>query len=629
MQDILFFLAVAIVLFLPGGVWLLVTRPAGMDAVERIGEAAGASVALTALAALGLSWAGLRVSAAGMIGLYAALPLVGLGLFAWRRGRPRWNMDGWGLLGVGALLALIAWRLYQARGLVLPAWVDSVHHVLLVRKMLEFGGLPPDWLPYLNAPMYYHYGFHILTAAFSFWSRLEPQQAVLLFGQVLNALVAFSVYRLARAVWGDPRRAGLAALLTAFGFHMPAYYLTWGRYPLTVGLIVLPLAMAAALEVRHRPSDRAAWARLVLYTAGVCVCHFLAVGLLGLFFLVLLAAEGMRLLQKRSLREVRWEPFAAAALGAVISAPWLIWVWGYTRQEFAVSLPDPLAQAGAGAAAWDYIVYLTGPQRSHILLALAGVGLLAALLPALDRASQRREKARVVALWGLTLAFMATPYGPVFNPFRPDHLAIVLFLPGSLLLAGLLVDCGEFLAARVGPLFPGWKPELPGWIFAVFLPLTVGAGISAWGVWETRDIVNPATVLTEPADLVALRWVQENTPADARFFINSTPWLSAIYRGVDGGYWLMPITGRFSLVPPAAFAWGKREDLLRIIQWDKRAAEVKTCDEAFWSLVREAQLGFVYLRNGTGSLQPDALAGCQGVDQIYSQAGVFIYRLAP
>jgi len=620
MQDFLFLAAILIVVFLPGGVWLLFTRSSRMDPLERISEAAGASVALTGLAALALALAGVRLAAAGMIGLYALLLLVGMGMLAWRRSELHCSLGGWGPLALGALLALIAWRLYQARELVLPAWVDSVHHVLLVRRMLDFGGLPPNWLPYLNAPMYYHYGFHILAAAFSFWSRLEPQQTVLLFGQVLNALVAFSVYRLGKAVWGDPLRAGLAALLTAFGFHMPAYYLTWGRYPLLVGLIVLPLAMAAALEVRRRPADRAAWARLALYSAGVCVCHFLAVGLLGLFFLVLLGAEGLRLLQTRTLRTLRWQPFAAAGLGAAAAAPWLARVWSYTAQQFVVSVPNPLEQVNAGAAVWEYIVYLTGPQRSHILLALAGVGLLAALL-------WGKGPVRLVAFWGLGMALMATPYGPVFTPFRPDHLAIMLFLPASLLLAGGLADAGALLAAGVARM--GWRPDLTGRVFAICLPLVVGAGISAWGVWETRDIINPVTVLAEPADLDALRWVKTNTPADARFFINSTSWLTGTYRGVDGGYWLLPITGRFSLVPPAAYGWGSRDEVLQITDWDHRAVSVKTCDEAFWSLVREARLGYVYLRAGVGSLQPDALTGCQGVEAVYSQAGVNIYRLAP
>jgi hypothetical protein len=660
METLLFFSATLIVLFLPGTAWLAAVPAGKMDPLERIAEAAGASLALTGLVALYLGLAGIRLSASGVVELYGVILIFGL-VVATRRGFRLRNLriGGRGLLAVGAVLALCAWRLYQARDLVLPVWVDPVHHVLLVRKMIEYGGLPPDWLPYLPAPMYYHYGFHILAAAFSFWSQIAPAQAVLLFGQVINAMVAFSVYRLAKAAWGDPLRAGLAALLTGFGFHMPAYYLSWGRYPLLAGLVVLPLAMAAALEVRQTPADRAAWARLALYTAAVCFCHFLAVGLLGLFFLVLLGAEVIRIadyglrIKKNSIRDMPpipairliWQPFAAAAIGALVAAPWLGWVWSYTRQMFSVQVPDPSDTAKVNDV-WNYVTYLTGPQRSHILLALAGVGLLLGLI---------HGRARMIAIWGLLVAFLTTPYGPRFEPFRPDHLAIVLFLPGSLLLAELLVSIGELLdfvrrvlrsphkIQKFAPASPipvgeaGLDDSYPpppgrewGWVdkwLPIWLPLMIGIGISGWGLWETRNIINPVTVLAQPADLDALHWVEQNTPTTARFFINGTPWMGPQYRGVDGGFWLQPLTGRFSVIPPIAYGWGAQADVLRFLDWSKRVGEVTTCDDKFWSLVSDAQLDYIYLRSDVGNLQPPALEGCERIEKIFDQDGVLIYHL--
>ena len=637
MNSLLLFAAILIVLFLPGTAWMALIRSGRMDPLEKLAEAAGASLALTGLAALYLFLVGIRLNAGGMIGIYLAVLAFGTAAAVRSGWRPRIN--GWALLAGGALLAISAWRLYQARDLVLPAWVDSVHHSLLVRRLLDYGGLAPDWLPYLAAPLYYHYGFHILAAAFSFWSGLDPAQAVLTLGQVISACVAISVYRLGKAVWGRALPAGLAALFTAFGFHMPAYYLTWGRYPLLAGLIVLPLAMAAALEVQRTPADRGAWARLALYTAAVCFCHFLTVGLLGLFFLVLLGVEANHWMRSRSLRGVVWQPFAAAALGALVALPWLVRVWSYTHSMFSVDVPNLLDPAMESAGVWEYLVFLTGPLRSHILLIFGGIGLIAALLIG--------GRIRWIAVWGMLLAFLATPIGPRFNPFRPDHLAIVLFLPGSLLLADLLDHTGEGLAVLAEwvrtqcrsrsetlpaeTLAAGASASGFSWvvrmILASGLPLVVGVGLAGWGLWETRDILNPVTILVEPADVKALQWVEQQTPPDARFFINSTAWFSGSYRGVDGGYWLLPYTGRFSIVPPVAYAWGNSADVLRIVDWSKRASEVKTCDEAFWSLVDEAQLTYVYLRIGAGSLQPEGLAACPGLIPVYAQGGVEIYQL--
>lgn len=638
LETFLFLSATLIVLFLPGTAWLAAVPAGKMDPLERIAEAAGASLALTGLVALYLGLAGIQLSASGVVESYGVVLLVGL-VVAARRGFRLHNLriGARGLLAVGAVLALCAWRLFQIGDLALPVWVDSVHHVLLVRKMIEYGGLSPDWLPYLPVPMYYHYGFHILAAAFSFWSQISPPQAVLLFGQVINAMVAFSVYRLAKAAWGDPLRAGLAALFTGFGFHMPAYYLSWGRYTLLAGLVVLPLAMAAALEVRRTPTDRAAWARLALYTAAVCFCHFLAVGLLGLFFLVLLGREVVRIaytqheLPRVYAIHLIWQPFAAAAIGALVAAPWLGWVWNYTNQMFAVKIPDPADTAKVNDV-WNYVIYLTGPQRSHILLALAGVGLLWGLV---------HGRARLLAIWALLAAFLSTPYGPRFEPFRPDHLAIVLFLPGALLLAELLAASGElagkFLDKKIGKRLAPIDGQRTGIfdlistkimaVFSIWLPVLIGIGIAGWGLWETRSIVNPVTILAQPADLAALHWVDQNTPTTARFFINGTPWVGPQYRGVDGGFWLQPLTGRFSVIPPVAYGWGAQADVLRFMDWSKRAGAVTTCDDAFWSLVRDAQLDYVYLRSDIGTLQASALEGCERIEKIFDQNGVLIYHL--
>jgi hypothetical protein len=105
--------------------------------------------------------------------------------------------------------------------------------------------------------------------------------------------------------------------------------------------------------------------------------------------------------------------------------------------------------------------------------------------------------------------------------------------------------------------------------------------------------------------------------------------MTGIYRGTDGGYWLLTLSGRFAVVPPAAVEWGDPQDFKRLTGWAGRASQVKACDDDFWSLVRDAQLDYAYLRQGVGSLQPAVLDSCQGVERLYSQSGVNIYHLVP
>ncbi len=96
---------------------------------------------------------------------------------------------------------------------------------------------------------------------------------------------------------------------------------------------------------------------------------------------------------------------------------------------------------------------------------------------------------------------------------------------------------------------------------------------------------------------------------------------------MDGGYWLAPYAGRFSLVPPVLYATGPVDYVNQINDWAKRSEKLKGCSEDFWNLVQEAKLTHVYIRQGKGNLQPGMLAQCQGLKLVYEQGGVFIYYI--
>jgi hypothetical protein len=607
---VLFIIAILIALFLPGAAWLAWERMPGRDPLEWAAESAGLSISVAAILAAVFFWLGIQLNGFGLVTLYV------LALAVWLiprlRGGKVWHLTPSGLLALAVILGFVAWRMVQARTLVLPAWVDSVHHSLLVRKIMDYGGLPPDWMPYLPVPLYYHFGFHIITASFAFLSHLDPPAAVLWFGQVVNALVAFSVYRLAKVLWGDWRRALLGALLVGFVFTMPAYYLTWGRYTLLAGLVVLPLAMASGIEIRNGNHSWMALARLVIYTAGVCFTHYLAIFLLALFFFLMVLVEAARWLRTRRLAEVQWQLFAAAVAGVLLAMPWLLRVWAYSQGRASVEMANPFDPSRAQSLldSLNYILYLVGPTRGFVLLALAGIGSIVALL---------RSRERPLVVWALLLAYLSTPFSPRLAPFRPDLVAIILFLPAALLSAELLVSLVDWIHSM---------PLKFASLTAIVLGTAFTLGLVGWGVKETADILNPSTVFTTQADVAALNWIQENTPSAARFFINSTPWQGNTYRGVDGGYWILPYTGRFTEVAPVAIGWGSADVISQYSDWAKRASKVTTCDEAFWKLVDDTEANFIYLREGVGSLAPKALENCQGIVNVFEQDNVFIYKIS-
>ena len=599
-------------LLLPGLAWWASLGKRKQDPLVSLAQVIGISLAMIILIAEAAFLMKLSFSLVG-IGVILAVfaVLAAIGLIKRDLKLPRGYQP---YLWVGLLLfgATLAWRLYQARDLLLPNWVDGQHHFLIIRTILENKGLPEDFSPYIPVPFYYHYGFHVVTAVFTAVSSLEIGQAMLLLGQVLNACISLSVYTLGKTLWKDWRPAAAAGLLVSFATRMPAYYLSWGRYTLMTGLVLLPLAMSMAILILRKPRRKTDMITLSLLTAGVLLSHYFAAVLLALFMVLL--AIGWLIRYRRKLTQAFSDLrrlILGASAGLLLVGPWL---WRMVRfsvlqTNLTTNVIDSVADILNGSGRGDYVWYLLGPQSNYWLLLVAGLGLGLGLL--------FKRKWIYFGVWSLILAAFTLPGGITLAPFRADHFAIVLFLPVTLWTGWLFWQVGRWMGNW---LKKRWIPLL---LMAVF--------VSAWIAWDfprSADIVNPVTVLVTQADLDALAWVKENTPENARFLINTAHWLNGVYRGVDGGGWFLPYTGRWAIVPTVFYGFSPDAAYKQEVRrWGQEASTLTTCDEVFWTLVEEADVGWIYLREGVGSLKPEGLVGCGGIENIYSSNSVWFYIL--
>ena len=209
----------ALVLLLPGIAWQALFWDPDQDIFERLAEAIGVSISLTALVALCSYIFGFRIPSAALIVIF--MLLVPLAVWSIRKyyqeiklGKkgstpPDENdpdksstekkniqyylrQDRFRILFLTLIfIFILVWRFYQIRGVVLPLWVDSVHHVQIVKILLENGGIPDTFEPYMPVPFYYHYAFHALGAVFSFFGRVSPENSVLYLGQALKKKTSF------------------------------------------------------------------------------------------------------------------------------------------------------------------------------------------------------------------------------------------------------------------------------------------------------------------------------------------------------------------------------------------------------------------------------------------------------
>ena len=630
----------AMVLFLPGLAWLALFWDPDQDTFERLAEVLGLSISLTAVLALFAYLLNWQLTSTFIIAIYVLLAFPAFwGLRRWwfERTRGLSNADQPGddtvdledrfdhderssdqvqgklvyLILALVFLVVIVWRFYQIREVVLPLWVDSVHHVQIVVLFLENGGIPESLEPIMPVPFYYHYAFHAIAAIFSFFSRLSPPQAVLFLGQVLNAAVALAVYRLGKALWGGWRRAVLSAILVAFVTQMPAYYVTWGRYTLLTGMLLLPLAMAAALDIVNKGVKKTRVISFGVLTAGILLTHYFAAALLAIFLIIL----GIQVLVGNMRNETRpmwstWLPLLLGAMsGLLIAGPWLYRMWGYAQQGVEVVSIQPSLDAIDELYFPEYLTYLwrlLGPDRNQAMLFAALPGLMISLF---------RKRTRVFGVWTIVLSVLSLPVGFYVAPFRPDHAAIVLFLPTALLVAELLVSIID------------WSPIEKLTTIKIVVVMIIFAVLVSWGIYETRTVINSATVLATRDDLEALNWIEDHTPPEARFGINVTHWQYGSYRGVDGGWWITPLTARMTSLPNVLYVMGERDYAQHVNSMAMLYSQLTGCTEEFWKLAREEQLTHIYLAANRGTLQPDQFVDCPGVEIIFQNESVYLYRI--
>lgn len=633
-------IAGVVVLFLPGFAWQALLRDPEQDLFERLAEAMGVSISFTALFAQLLFLLGWRITAPIMIFVYLLLipPTIWSIWRFWKDYRskikpkieadeaevsPEDSQIGGDvkfyqkqellryLMLAMMFLVVLLWRFYQIRDVVLPLWVDSVHHVQIVKLILENGGLPDSFEPFMPVPFFYHYAFHVLAAAYSVIARVSNQDAVLFLGQVINAGIALAVYRLGVALWRDWRRATISAILVAFVTQMPAYYVTWGRYTLLTGMLLLPLSMALALDIYNKGANRYRVVTLALLIAGILLSHYFAAGLLALFLLILGARaliSGIK--NKEQFGWETWFPLLLASFaGLLLASPWLFRMWEYANAGVKL-VPIPPSMEAINRLYFpeylDYLWRLVGPDRNHALLFIALPGLMVALF---------RSRTRAFGIWTLILCIISLPVGVYLAPFRPDHAVIILFLPTAMLIAELFVSLIDW--------FPVDRFEQ----VKTVIVLIIFAALVGWGIWETRSVINSSTILATGSDLEAIEWIDSNLSMEARFLINVTYWQYGSFRGVDGGWWITPLINRISSLPSGLYGMGDQDYVDQVNTIATQLSTMAGCSQEFWELVREERFTYVYLTQGKGSIQPDQLVICPGIELIYERQGVYLFRI--
>ena len=556
---------------------LIWPRDRALALPARLALALGLSVALPPLLLLlfhliRLPWAGV---ATWVYLLVSLLVVLGLGIRDWRSGQRLpisnsqsliANLDGASLSLLGITLSTLLVRLYVVRDLPVGLLGDSYHHTLIAQLLVDNGGIFSSWQPYAPLTTFtYHFGFHANVAFVHYVTGLDLPQSLIWAGQILNAIMVPLVFALALALGEQPWAGVWAALIVGFASTLPAYFVNWGRYTQLTGQVVMIAALVCWINLAEQTKDegrttnnppRHSVFRLSsfvfrqfdvelgkllvltsLATAALVLTHYLitalAALLIGSYVLgVLLARRSWPLAGVLLLRAG-----LAGALALLLVVPWLLNIVGGHLVRNASGLVDGTAKSAMALSKLEPLIptYIGGVALAFVL-----AGLLAALW-------RREWRIGLLAVWCALLVIAVVPY--------------VVGLPGTgvidtltgfgtlYLPAALLAGYALALAQRLGATLLA-RLHAPSGLGAVLLGALLLLAIASNIGWQTQ-VVTGDTALVVDADIDAMQWIRENTPADARFAINSFPaYAGTLAAGTDAGWWIPLLARRAVILPP-------------------------------------------------------------------------------
>ncbi|MDP9192748.1 MAG: hypothetical protein M3P06_13690 [Acidobacteriota bacterium] len=627
-------------LWVPGAIATRILRIGSRDGVIRFAQEIAIGLSFWPILFLFTTLAQVSWNANGARVFFVVLVLVLIAIVVRKRDlRPPDLIESIAIV----LIAIVAFtRIRQIENIVLPLWVDSVHHTMIVRLLADHGRLPDSYAPFIpQSSFYYHWGFHAV-AAFVAWisgltSAIQVPRLILAFGQLLNVLIFVAVYCAGAALFRNRRTALLAATLATLVSFFPAYYVSWGRYTQLCGLLVLPALASSFWKLGRHPNARRA-IEVGLLGAGLVLIHVRV----AIFFAILAAILSAILILQRRWKGLAWCA-AGGAAALLITAPWIVHV------VRAPQVRKIVAPAGAELAQWEtsnaapndivwaphntFLFSLSSgglfgfaPFRISTATRIAAIAWWILLVVLLQRKATRKRRGpdrrdgwrmAVVCGWIVITALLINldRIGlPRMRILTNIAAIITLFLPLSILGAHLI----RFVCDEVLP---------PSRRRSVLLAATLVIALA--GASRMLHIVNPDTVLATSADVRALEWIRTHTPPDARFAVGVQPWIGGSYIGIDGGYWIPLIAARESILPPGLYPWVMPPDRVDTITrllgaWyrDGNVVDAGILDE-----LRRSGVTHFYFGPHNRMAIRHAMGGLPGVLRVYSAENVEIYAI--
>ena len=524
------------------------------------------------------------------------------------------------------IILMTATRILQIRNVILPPWVDSVKHASIIKMLTETKLIPHVFSnKKANDEFIYHFGYHSIIATLVLYSNLPITQIMLYFGQFLSVLAPISAYSLT-LVQSKSRRAGLYALITVGLIStMPARYVSWGRYTLLSGMVILPIALLFTLWLATQK-------RLTIYTIGIVailwsgllLTHYRVTLYGALFLLVWYLVEILSSLWYRHSINATYilRGLVLVLSSLIITSPWLVHLIQSSKiktlLQWAMLREHPRTLPGAIAGGILRFDYLFNFMDWLLIMFAIGGGLTVGI-------ALRRKNILLGMSWIAGLFVMANPaiISPDIIPLSDNFTFVsTVYLPIALIGGDLFLGITNFVAQH----YPSIRNQkkLYGLLGALLIPI-------GWALRSQINVIPSGNITSTSSDLEAIRWIDENLPIQSNILINTRYWADNTYVGTDAGYWINVLTGRKTTLPPSDYVLGDRSSVAQINELARRIAERGSSDmRGLRSELLRNNVTHIFIGSYGGPLKVEDFVQDSNYDIVFTNgaAWVFVDRAA-
>lgn len=493
------------------------------------------------------------------------------------------------------------------RGQVAGLGSDSYHHTLVAEMIVNQGQIPDNFFPYAPIISFsYHYGFHGLIAILGSLSGLSTRLLVLISGPILVVMTGLSAAFFIKTVTKNQIAEMLTLVVISFLAVFPAWMLNWGRYPQILGSVLI-FGFLAAFFIWHQKDFHRSKIFLVAFLAiGLSLTHY-RMTIICIFGVILYLT--VEILMNPSFRNKLRQYIGNWSLAVIVSslliAPWVI--------STIVSHQPGVTVAHSVSLDSDY--YAVRRLGAEPLNFPTNTLLISGSLIAILYGLYKLERLVIwILLWWLTLFLVTSPY-----------------------VIGVYLDRVTFYCAffiPIGILF-GWlasqllKTQRFQHLMRVVFSSLIAVSL-LWGIYLIKDTLNFGNTYVRPDDLIAMEWIEKNTPEDSLFMVNTFafPFAPEFIISSDAGYWLPLLSGRASVVPPMSYQTERLEsaDTIRnLVLLHGLGGHLATPDAI--SLLREQGIDYIYIASKGGIINKEELMGSSDYQLEYQNDANYVFSL--